>query len=100
MATGKVRLASVGLGWWGGVLVDAVNRGGSGEVVSGFARSADARKAFSEKFGCRTADSLDDLWNDPEVEGVIVATPHSTHLDRFPRPRRRVSMFLSKNHSP
>lgn len=81
MATGKVRLASVGLGWWGGVLVDAVNRGGSGEVVSGFARSEDARKAFSEKFGCRTADSLDDLWNDPEVEGVIVATPHSTHLD-------------------
>ncbi len=81
MATGKVRLASVGLGWGGGVLVDAVNRGGSGEVVSGFARSEDARKAFSEKFGCRTADSLDDLWNDPEVEGVIVATPHSTHLD-------------------
>ena len=81
MATDKVRLASIGLGWWGGVLVDAVNRSGSGEVVSGFARSGDARKAFSEKHGCRTAGSLDELWNDPEVEGVIVATPHSTHLD-------------------
>ena len=81
MATDKVRLASIGLGWWGGVLVDAVNRSGSGEVVTGFARSGDARKAFSEKFGCRTAGSLDELWNDPEVEGVIVATPHSTHLD-------------------
>ncbi len=81
MATDKVRLASIGLGWWGGVLVDAVNRGGSGEVVSGFARSEDARKAFSEKHGCRTAGSLDELLNDPEVEGVIVATPHSTHLD-------------------
>ena len=81
MATDKVRLASIGLGWWGGVLVDAVNRSGSGEVVTGFARSADARKAFSEKHGCRTAGSLDELWNDPEVEGVIIATPHSTHLD-------------------
>ena len=37
MATDKVRLASIGLGWWGGVLVDAVNRSGSGEVVTGFA---------------------------------------------------------------
>ena len=81
MATDKVRLASIGLGWWGGVLVDALNRSGSGEVVTGFARSEDARKAFSEKHGCRTAGSLDEVWNDSEVEGVIVATPHSTHLD-------------------
>ncbi len=81
MANDKARLASIGLGWWGGVLADAVNRGGAGEVVSGFARSEDARKAFSEKYGCRTAGSLDEVWKDPEVEGVVVATPHSTHLD-------------------
>ncbi len=81
MATEKVRLACIGLGWWAGVLTDALNRSGSGEVVTGFARSADARKAFSEKYGCRAAGSLEDVWNDSEVEGVVIATPHSTHLD-------------------
>ncbi len=81
MATDKVRLASIGLGWWAGVLADALNRSGSGEVVAGFARSEDARKAFAEKYGCRAAASLDDIWKDPEVDGVLIATPHSTHLD-------------------
>ncbi len=81
MVTGKVRLASIGLGWWAGVLADALNRSGSGEVVSGFARSADARKMFSEKYSCRAAGRLDDIWKDPEVDGVLIATPHSTHLD-------------------
>lgn len=81
MAADKVRLASIGLGWWAGVLADALNRSGSGEVVAGFARSADARKAFAEKYSCRAAASLDDIWKDPEVEGVLIATPHSTHLD-------------------
>ena len=81
MANDKVRLASIGLGWWGGVLAEAVNRSGAGEVVSGFARGEDARKAFSEKYGCRAAASLDEVWSDPEVEGVLVATPHSTHPD-------------------
>ena len=81
MAGEKVRLASIGLGWWGGMLVDAVNRSGDCEVVSCFARSEDSRKAFSEKFGCRQAGSLDELLADSEVEGVIIATPHSTHPD-------------------
>ena len=81
MVTDKVRLASIGLGWWGGVLVDALNRSTAGKVVTCFARSGDARRAFSEKYGCRTAGSLDEVWRDPEVEGVIVATPHSTHLE-------------------
>ncbi len=81
MAGDKVRLASVGLGWWAGVLVEAVNRSGAAEVVSGFARSEDSRKAFAEKFGCRPAASLDEVLNDSEVEGILVATPHSTHPD-------------------
>ncbi len=81
MAGDKVRLASIGLGWWGGMLVDSVNRSGAAEVVSCFARSEDSRKAFAEKFGCRQAASLDELLGDPEVEGVLIATPHSTHPD-------------------
>ena len=77
----KVRLASIGLGWWGGMMMDDIKRSGCAEVVTCFARSEDNRKAFAEKFGCREASSLDEVLNDPEVEGVTIVTPHSTHTD-------------------
>ncbi|MEE9257879.1 MAG: Gfo/Idh/MocA family oxidoreductase [bacterium] len=81
MAGEKVRLASVGLGWWAGILTEAVERSGACEVVTCFARSEDGRKAFAEKVGCRQSASLDEVLNDSEVEGILVATPHSTHTD-------------------
>ena len=81
MAGDKVRLASVGLGGWGATLADSVDRSGAAEVVSCFARSEEGRGAFAEKVGCRQAGSLDELLSDSEVEGILLATPHSTHTD-------------------
>ena len=81
MAEDKVRLASVGLGGWGAMLAGSVDRSGAAEVVSCFARSEEGRKSFAEKVGCRQAASLDELLSDSEVEGILLATPHSTHAD-------------------
>lgn len=74
-----VKLASIGVGWWGGVLADAASTGGAAEVVSCFARSREQREAFAERRGCRAAGSLEELLVDPEVEGVVIATSHSSH---------------------
>ena len=76
-----VRLGLVGLGWFGGVLAESARSSGVAEVVSSFARSADARAAFAERHGSRAVADLDQLLDDPEIEGVLVATPHSTHAD-------------------
>ncbi|HUF16006.1 MAG TPA: Gfo/Idh/MocA family oxidoreductase [Acidimicrobiia bacterium] len=75
-----LRVGSIGLGWWGGTLADKAETAGI-EIVSCFARTEETRDEFAEKHGCRTAGSLDELLSDPEVEAVIVATPHSTHAD-------------------
>lgn len=75
----KVRLASVGLGWWGKVLADAVERSGAAEIVSCFARTEGTRQEFAEKYGCRAAGSLDEILEDPAVDGLLTATPHSHH---------------------
>jgi predicted dehydrogenase len=75
------RLGIVGLGWFGGVLAESARASGVADVVTCYARSGDARAAFAEKHGCRAAEGLDDLLADPEVDGVIVATPHSTHAE-------------------
>jgi predicted dehydrogenase len=77
--TRTVGLASVGLGWWGNVLADAVNRSGAAEIVACFTRTASTRREFAEKYGCRAVESLDEILSDPEVQGLIVATPHSHH---------------------
>lgn len=77
----KVRLASVGLGWWGNVLADAVNRSGAAEIVTCFARTKSTRQAFAEKYGCRAARNLAEVLKDDEVQGLLTATPHSHHAE-------------------
>lgn len=75
-----VRVASVGLGWWGGVLAEKGAAAGL-DIVSCFARTPAAREEFATRHDCRPAPSWDQLLSDPDVEAVILATPHSTHAD-------------------
>ena len=77
----KARVAFVGLGNYSNRLAGSVERAGNLEIVNCFTRTAATRKDFAEKNGCRESDSLDGVLSDPEVEGVIVVTPHSTHAD-------------------
>lgn len=79
METEKTRLGIIGLGWWGSELANAAERTGRAEIVACFARSEDSRNRFAETHGCRAASSLDDLLQDPQVEGVLIATSHQSH---------------------
>ena len=78
-----VRLGVVGLGWWGGELADAAARSGAAEVVACYARTESTRVAFAEARGCRAATSFNELISADDVEGVVLATPHSTHGDQI-----------------
>lgn len=78
----RVRLGLVGLGWWGGVLADAAERSGVARVVACHARTEAARDAFAEQAGCRAVGSLRELLAADDIEGVILATPHSVHADQ------------------
>ena len=77
----KVRLGSVGLGWWGGVLADGVAAGDEAVVVSGFARTPATRQKFADNRGVRQAASFDEMLADDEIEGVLLATSHESHAD-------------------
>lgn len=75
-----LRVASIGLGWWGGNLAEKARNAGI-DIVSCFARTPETRQAFAETHGCRLAASLEEVLGDSEVEAVLIATPHSTHSD-------------------
>lgn len=76
-----VGIGIVGLGWWGRALAESTNAADGVEVAAGFARSADTRAAFAADYDCKAPGSLEELLADPDVEGILVATPHSTHLE-------------------
>ena len=80
----KVRLGSIGLGWWGNVLADAANASGEAEIVTCFARTTETREQFAAKHGCGSAATLEELLAS-DIDGVLVATPHTTHGDLIRR---------------
>jgi predicted dehydrogenase len=77
----KVKLASIGLGWWGSQLADAISETGNAEVTACYSRREEGRAAFAEEHGCRAFGSLEELLGDPDIEGVVIATSHESHRE-------------------
>ena len=76
-----VRAACLGMGWWSGVLADAIRRSGRIQILSCYTRSADKRDAFAHKYGCRAASSYEEILKDERIEAVINTTPNGAHLE-------------------
>ena len=77
-----VRVAAIGVGMWSRTLADAAARGTGLALVACTARSSESRAAFAKNYGCRDLPSLDAVLADRDVEGVLIATPHSLHADQ------------------
>jgi predicted dehydrogenase len=84
----NVRLGIVGLGWFGGVLAEAARSSGLAEVVACYSRSPESRTAFAEQHGGRAVADIDEMLGASDVDGVLVATPHSTHVEIAERAAR------------
>jgi predicted dehydrogenase len=79
-----INAAIVGLGWWGRTLVEAVS--GSSDkmrIVAGATRThSDEVKAFAAEHRFDLRQSFDEVIDDPNVDAVILATPHSLHSEQ------------------
>jgi predicted dehydrogenase/quercetin dioxygenase-like cupin family protein len=78
-----VRVASVGIGWWSGELANAIPKGTNLTLVACATRSPEKRAAFAAKYGCRQAASYEAVLADPEVEGILLTTPHTLHAEHI-----------------
>jgi predicted dehydrogenase len=79
-----IRAGIVGLGRWGRSLVDSI-AGNSGNASADirFVRAATRTRANAEEF-CRErqivlVDSYDEILRAPDIDAVVLATPHSQH---------------------
>jgi predicted dehydrogenase len=79
-----INAAIVGLGWWGRTLVEAVS-GTSDKVrfVAGATRTqSDEVKAFADEHKLDLKQSFEEVIDDPGVDAVVLATPHSMHAEQ------------------
>lgn len=82
MSAPPVRWGILGAGSIGGSFAEAVNRYTQGSVTAVGSRDLAKAQAFSDAHGAGRAHAgYEDLVEDPDVDVVYVATPHSLHRD-------------------
>jgi predicted dehydrogenase len=76
-----LKVAIVGLGWWGGHLFDVIDSVEELAPVMGVDPTAEG-KAFCDKYSLVYGADLDAALSNRNVDAVILATPHGLHKDQ------------------
>jgi predicted dehydrogenase len=75
-----INAAIVGLGWWGRTLVESAQGSDHIRFVAGATRTVSPEvKAFAETSKLKLTESYEQLLSDPNVQAVVLSTPHSMH---------------------
>jgi predicted dehydrogenase len=75
-----MKVAVAGLGWWGKHIMRSLRGSSKITVICGTDPIQSAETAtFAAEFGISLTTSLDEVLAHPDVEGVILATPHTLH---------------------
>lgn len=81
-----VRAAIVGLGRWGRTLVDSVqNKSDEISFVAGTTRTLSKAEDYCRDNKIDLREDLDAILGDPDIDAVVLATPHSQHEEDIKR---------------
>ena len=78
-----IRAASVGLGWWGKTLANSIQDSNKINVVMATTRTLNNIEDYCKEINAEVASSYDDIVKSDKVDAVILATPHSKHLEQI-----------------
>lgn len=79
-----MKLGIVGLGWWGGTLVDAIATSSHARFITAYTRSrSEQDQKIAATHNLSLAESYEAMLVDPEVDGVVLATPPAGHADQI-----------------
>ena len=73
----------VGLGWWGQVLARSIIGSNKIKIEKGFTRTPSNAAEFIEETKLEMCDSYEAMLQEKSIEAVILATPHSMHLEQI-----------------
>ena len=80
-----INVGFVGLGWWGKKLAQSIQESSLLCVVRGVETNPDATAGFAETCGFPISPDYSAVLEDPGVEAVLLATPHSLHAEQIER---------------
>src|SRR3954471_2968717 len=83
----SLNIAVIGLGWWGRIIVPLAKTSARLRVVR-VADPAPAAAEFAQSQGIALSKDLDDALRDPQVQGVVLCTPHTQHTEQIVRAAR------------
>ena len=79
-----IKSAIVGLGWWGQHICGCLSQDGAKlELVQGVDPRVAELGDVSNKFGLPITTDLNEVLKNPEIEAVVLATPHSVHEEQI-----------------
>ncbi len=78
-----IKAGLVGLGWWGQVLAKSIKDSNKITVSGGFTRTPSNASDFINESGINIYDSYASMLEDTGLDAIILATPHSLHVDQI-----------------
>ncbi len=78
-----INAAVIGLGRWGRGIVEAAAKGSRLRVVRGVSKEPELARALAAAHGFELSTEFADALADPRVDAVLLATPHSLHVDQI-----------------
>ena len=92
-----LKAAIYGMGRWGNRLIESIQSSEKIRFVKGVSRKPESHREFSEKTGISVVSSYVDVLNDPQIDAVVLATPHSMHYEQIVQAAEaRKSVFCQK----
>lgn len=74
----------VGLGWWGKRLLDSARPAAEHiRFVHAVSPRPDLRRDVADAHGLCLSSSIAEMLRDPQIDAVVLATPHSMHADQI-----------------
>ena len=75
-----IKAASVGLGWWSDELAKSIQgKSKKIKIVSCYSKTKQKMINFSKKYKTNYHNSYNSLIKDPNIDAIILTTPHSLH---------------------
>lgn len=78
-----LNVAVVGLGWWGRTVVSLLKQSAKLRAVQLVDPYATEAAAFARQAGIPVANTFAEALASPEVQGVVLCTPHSQHCEQI-----------------
>lgn len=79
-----LKAAIVGLGGWGQILVNSVQgKSDAIKFTAGVTRTPSKAQDFADKHGFPLGNDYDAVLNDPDIDAIVLATPHQQHADQI-----------------